>query len=102
DVLGNRAVHQEAFLASVLGDEGDAAADAGARRARRQPAALDADFAGLVTVEAEEDAGEFGAPGAHQSEDAEHFAAMERETHVPDDAGRAEADGFEQDRGLRR
>ena len=39
DVVGDRDVHQQAFLAPVLGDEGNAAADACARRVSREPAA---------------------------------------------------------------
>ena len=42
------AVHEEALLAAVLGDEGDAVSDALPRRMTRQRPVADDDLAGLV------------------------------------------------------
>ena len=77
-------VHQEALLAAVLGDEGDAVPDA-ARAASRSPSRRSPTtiVAGVMAVEAEEDAGELGPPGAHQAEDAEHLAAVQGEARRP-------------------
>ena len=42
-----------------------------------QRLAADSDLAPLERVEAEQDAGQFGAAGAHQPGDAEHLAGLQ-------------------------
>ncbi len=72
---------KQAFFAPVLGDEGDAVPDA-ARAAmrspsRRSPTTMSPES---MRIEAEENAGQLRAAGAHQPEHAEHFAAVEVES----------------------
>ncbi len=54
-----------------------------ARRVPVERAAADDDLAGVEAVEAEEDARELGAARAHQAEEAEHLAAVQREARCP-------------------
>ena len=52
--------------------------------------AAEPDFAGVERIETEQDAREFRAAGPHETEQAEHFAAVQGEVDVLDDAVRAE------------
>ena len=61
-------------LAPVLGDEGHAIPDHDARRAAAKAAAGQADLSGIVLVQAEKDAGEFGAARTEQARQADDLA----------------------------
>ena len=90
DIVGDRGFHQEAFAAAILGQERHSAGDAGARRNLVQFLAVDDNVALRVRIEPEQDPRHFRPPRAHQAGHAQHFARLQRECDVLDDAGLAQ------------
>ena len=59
--------------------------------------AVDEDLALVEVVQAEDDLGQLGAARAHQAEDAQHLALVQRQVDAVDDAGLGELPHLEGD-----
>ena len=79
EVFANGEVREDALVFSVFGGEGEAVADGVAGGGDARGCIRNLDLAGGMAVDAEEEAGEFGAAGAEKAGEAEDFAAVERE-----------------------
>ncbi len=82
---------RQAVLLAVFGQVGDAFIDAVARCADADRAAVDLHLAGIQPVGAKDRPGDLGAPGAHETGEAEDLAAAQFEADVLEDplAGQA-------------
>ncbi len=85
-IVGHRRLEAEALEASVFCDERKAPGDP-LRRAARQRRAIHEDFSRRVAIQAEDDSGKLGSPGAHEPEQAEDLSPVHRERNAADSAG---------------
>ena len=87
DVARDRRVEDEALLAAVLGDEGEAEPHRRGRVVLRDGDPADADAAGVVGVDAEDRSGDLAAAGADEAGEADDLARAHREADVVEDSG---------------
>ena len=91
DVAGDGAVDDQALVAPVLGDEGDAGTDRGARAPWAHPPSAQGDGAPVVGVDAEDGPGDLAATGSDEAGQADDLARADGEGDVVELAGGGEA-----------
>ena len=82
DILADRHGEHQTFALSILGNEADARANRIQRMADFHPFAVYIDFAGILLIHAENGARGFGSARAHQTGDAQNFAAAHGKRYV--------------------
>ena len=82
DVVADAQLGAQAVLLAVLGSQHHALTDRVRRAVNEDLLAVQENLAGLLGVDAEDGAGGFGAPGAHQARKAHDFPLIERKADV--------------------